>query len=188
MPRLVGEAAGAQIEGRDRARVDDPLDARAQRLLHDDPGALDIGAHDVVGGGRPEPVVGGGMNEIAHALSAAATEARSSRSPTATSSRGSILVRGLDARTRTRTGWPALRNVAAMAEPTKPLAPVTRTEPGVCDPAGIDGPLRRCGDEMYLRSVAVRGRGFIRKMQTRAVTVAGPERGKRPSRTRSKSR
>ena len=37
VPGLVGEAAGAQVEGRDRAGVDDPLHARAQRLLHDDP-------------------------------------------------------------------------------------------------------------------------------------------------------
>ena len=68
MPGLVGEAAGAQVEGRDRAGVDDPLDARAQRLLHDDPGAFDIGAQEIVGGGRPEPVVGRGMNEIACAV------------------------------------------------------------------------------------------------------------------------
>ena len=65
MPGLVGEAAGAQVEGRDRAGVDDPLEARAQRLLHDDAGALDIGAQEIVGGGRPEPVIGGGVNEIA---------------------------------------------------------------------------------------------------------------------------
>src|SRR5262245_29901736 len=36
-----------------------------------------------------------------------------------------MLVRGLDARTNTRTGWPASRNAFAMADPTKPLAPVT---------------------------------------------------------------
>ena len=67
VPGLVSEAAVAQIEGRDRTGVDDPLDAGAHRLCHDGPGAFDIGAHDLVRRGRPEPVVGRGMDEIADA-------------------------------------------------------------------------------------------------------------------------
>src|SRR4051812_32444072 len=38
-----------------------------------------------------------------------------------------MLVRGLEARTRTRTGNPSRRNTDATAAPTKPLAPVTST-------------------------------------------------------------
>src|SRR5262245_55916232 len=37
-----------------------------------------------------------------------------------------MLLRGLDARTSTRTRWPVRRAAIAIAEPTKPLAPVTR--------------------------------------------------------------
>src|SRR3954469_20574358 len=45
----------------------------------------------------------------------------------ATSSCGLTLVRGLVARTSTRTAYPASRAVLAMADPTKPDAPVTST-------------------------------------------------------------
>src|SRR5215472_12347043 len=52
-------------------------------------------------------------------------------SPTITSSSGAILVRGLDGRTSTRTRYPCARAAFEMAEPTKPLAPVTsRRSPG----------------------------------------------------------
>src|SRR5262252_2324791 len=52
-------------------------------------------------------------------------------SPTTTSSLGAILVRGLDGRTSTRTRYPCARAAVEMAEPTKPLAPVTsRRSPG----------------------------------------------------------
>ena len=44
-----------------------PVDAGAQRLLHDDARALDVGGNDVARGGRPQPVIGGHVHEIAHA-------------------------------------------------------------------------------------------------------------------------
>jgi hypothetical protein len=40
-----------------------------------------------------------------------------------------MLVRGLDSRTNARTSKPDSRNAFAMAEPTKPLAPVTSAKP-----------------------------------------------------------
>src|SRR5262249_55805075 len=52
-------------------------------------------------------------------------------SPTITSSSRAIFVRGLDGRTSTRTRYPCARAALEMAEPTKPLAPVTsRRSPG----------------------------------------------------------
>jgi hypothetical protein len=36
-----------------------------------------------------------------------------------------------------RAGMPAARNAAAIADPTNPLAPVTRTRPVGCDAAGM---------------------------------------------------
>src|ERR1700675_4033821 len=41
------------------------------------------------------------------------------------------LVRGLEARTSTRTGYPALISARATADPTNPVAPVTSTRPTV---------------------------------------------------------
>ena len=184
VPGLVGEAASAQIEGRDRAGVDDPLDARAQRFLHDDAGALDIGAHDLVGGGRPEPVIGGGMNEIAHAL-----ERRRDRGAIEQIADHDLVAR-IDVGSRAGRADQNADRMAGVAKRRRnrrsdeAARPVTRTgRVAAILPASMG--TSRCGDEMDLRIVAVRGRGFIRKMQTRAVTVAGPERGKRPSRTRS---
>src|SRR5882757_5341679 len=55
-------------------------------------------------------------------------------SPTYTVSAGSMLVRGLDDRTRTRTGKPSRRNTEATEAPTKPLAPVTSTGSWTCEP------------------------------------------------------
>src|SRR5262245_685381 len=73
-----------------------------------------------------------------------ATETRSRISPTDTSSAGSILVRGLHARTSTRTRWPSRRSAFATAAPTKPLAPVTRTGSPAEGSAIKHGP-RKCG-------------------------------------------
>ena len=55
-------------ERRDAARVDDALDARFERLLHDEPRSLDIVAADLVRVFRPEPVIGGGVEEEPDAL------------------------------------------------------------------------------------------------------------------------
>src|ERR1700686_1664456 len=41
------------------------------------------------------------------------------------------LVRGLDARTSARTGYPALMSARTTADPTKPVGPVTSTRPTV---------------------------------------------------------
>src|SRR5215475_8070799 len=64
-------------------------------------------------------------------------EAGSRMSPS-TSSRSSParLPRGLSGRTRARTRWPAAMSARATAEPTKPLAPVTRV--GSLDSMGHD--------------------------------------------------
>src|ERR1700724_2884038 len=43
----------------------------------------------------------------------------------------SRLVHGLEARTSTRTGYPALMSARTIADPTKPVAPVTSTRPAV---------------------------------------------------------
>src|SRR4051794_23096977 len=52
-------------------------------------------------------------------------------SPRATSSPGSILIRGLACRSKTRTRYLAARSALAIAEPTKPLAPVTKARPSL---------------------------------------------------------
>src|SRR3954468_18191157 len=78
-----------------------------------------------------------------------------------------MLMRGLDARTRTRTGWPASRSAAAMADPTNPLAPVTRTGPGASDPDGMKIETSEMGVvRNSARIVSPRRVGFIRKMDT----------------------
>ncbi len=65
---FVGARALAQRQGRDAAGVDDALDAGARRRLHSIARSLDIGGDDLVGIARPQPIVGGDMEEIAHAL------------------------------------------------------------------------------------------------------------------------
>jgi hypothetical protein len=50
----------------DAAGVDDALDAGALCRDHDQSGAFDIGPHDVFGIARPEPVIGGDMEEKTH--------------------------------------------------------------------------------------------------------------------------
>ena len=47
--------------------MDDALDAGPQRLLHDGARTLHIGADDVLRGGGPEPIIGGGVNEVTRA-------------------------------------------------------------------------------------------------------------------------
>jgi hypothetical protein len=47
--------------------MDDALDAGAQRLLHDGARTLYIGAEDVLRGGGPEPIIGGGVHEVMRA-------------------------------------------------------------------------------------------------------------------------
>src|ERR1043166_10184926 len=71
------------------------------------------------------------------------TVAGSSRSPEANSmSRPARWKRGLVGRTRARTANPRSRSLRATAEPTKPLAPVTRTVSPV-----LIGPALREGSE-----------------------------------------
>jgi hypothetical protein len=62
-----------------------------------------------------------------------------------------------------RTGVPARRNAAAIADPTKPLAPVTKTgfKPAAIGLATLQG----CG-EIPQRIVSARHGQFIRKMDT----------------------
>ena len=57
-----------ELQGRDAAGVDDALDAGAQRLLHDEPGSLDIVAVDFFRVSRPETIVGGRVKEESDAL------------------------------------------------------------------------------------------------------------------------
>ncbi len=54
-------------QGGDAAGIDDALDAGAQRLLHHDPGAGHVVDDDLVAVARPQPVVGGDVEQIAHA-------------------------------------------------------------------------------------------------------------------------
>ena len=65
---LVGRRALAQRQGGDAARVDDALDAGGVRRLHRVACPLDIGGDDLLRVSRPEPIIGGDMEEIAHAL------------------------------------------------------------------------------------------------------------------------
>ena len=51
----------------DAAGVDDALHARVARRFHEDAGAGDVVAHDLVRVARPQPVVGGDVKHIAHA-------------------------------------------------------------------------------------------------------------------------
>ena len=55
-------------ERRDAARVDDAFDAGAQRFFHDDARTIDVRSNEFGRHGRPETVVGGAMDEVAHAL------------------------------------------------------------------------------------------------------------------------
>src|SRR5882724_10388658 len=87
-------------------------------------------------------------------------------SPTNTWSAGSMLVRGLEARTRTRTGNPSRRNTDATAAPTKPLAPVTSTGPWACEPGRASGVIwnlileMRSGRHHKRRGLYCYGAGF----------------------------
>ena len=95
---------------------------------HHRAGALDIGSHDVLRIARPQPVVGGDVKQITDAGHGARDRIcvgayRPRRSP-AGDRRDSI--RELVGRTSARTAWPACSRHLATAEPTKPLAPVTR--------------------------------------------------------------
>ena len=109
----VAERAVGELQGRDAAGVDDALDAGAQRLLHDEARSLDIVADDLVGVSRPQPIVGGGVKEKRTPFSAAASEARSRRSPSHNSvARIEMLARGLEGRTSTRTRCPPARSAA----------------------------------------------------------------------------
>ncbi len=62
-----GRAVAAKREGGDAAGIDHALDAGPKRLLHDDAGAFHVDAQQVVGNGRPKPVVGSRMDEVADA-------------------------------------------------------------------------------------------------------------------------
>ncbi|MNT25945.1 hypothetical protein D3C72_1614910 [compost metagenome] len=53
---------------RHAAGIDHPLDAGLLRGLHHGQGAVDVSAHDLLGVRRPQPVVGGHMEQVAHAL------------------------------------------------------------------------------------------------------------------------
>ena len=55
---LIGRAARHQTQGRDAARIDDPLDASFQRRSQQVPGSLDIGAKHWCGIADPDPVIG----------------------------------------------------------------------------------------------------------------------------------
>ena len=120
----------ASFEGRDAAGVDDALDAGAQRLLHHDARALD----DWCGRSPPGRAPRAGSRRrrgtgSARPRSAAANEARSRRSPSTTSIGRVELVRGLDGADQHADREPRRASAAAMADPRKPLAPVTRTGP-----------------------------------------------------------
>ena len=65
---LVGGRALAQRQCRDAAGIDDARDAGLRGRLHDVARPLDIGGHDLAGIARPEPIIGGDVKEIAHAL------------------------------------------------------------------------------------------------------------------------
>ena len=58
----------AKLKSRDAARVDDALDAGAQRLLHNEARSLDIVAADLFRVSRPKPIIGRGVKEKADAL------------------------------------------------------------------------------------------------------------------------
>ena len=64
---LRGGAVG-QLQGRHAARVDDALDAGAERLIHDKLRSLDIVAVNLFRVSRPESVVGGRVKEEPDAL------------------------------------------------------------------------------------------------------------------------
>ena len=131
-------SAVAEIECGDRAGVDDPLDAGAQRLLHDDAACP---RHWRGGCRRARAPKAGSRRRRGRDSGRPSAPPRPRRGPADRRPRPRRADRcwfvGSKARTRTRTGWPAVRNSAAIAEPTKPLAPVTRTEPVAGVPVGI---------------------------------------------------
>ena len=55
-------------EGRNATGVNNPLDARSQRLFHQEPRALDVILDDLFGVSSPETVIGGRMEEQADAF------------------------------------------------------------------------------------------------------------------------
>src|SRR6202030_4669301 len=70
-------------------------------------------------------------------------ESAFSSEPSATSTASpSRLRRSLRGRASTRTGWPALTTARATAEPTNPVAPVTRHRPD----GSVISASRRCSD------------------------------------------
>ena len=65
---LCREGAVSELQGRHAARVDDALDAGAERLLHDKTRALDIAALDLFRVSRPETVIGSRVEKVADAF------------------------------------------------------------------------------------------------------------------------
>ena len=62
-----GHPVGSHGDGRHAAGVDDALDARPHRLLHEDAGSLDVGGKDLAGVARPEAIIRRHMKNVAHA-------------------------------------------------------------------------------------------------------------------------
>jgi hypothetical protein len=71
-----GGSVGAQRERGDAARIDDALDAGAQRRFHDDLRAGQVVAPDLLPVGRPKPIIGRDVHDMAHADNRAADRFR----------------------------------------------------------------------------------------------------------------
>ena len=128
---LVGDAARHDAQGRDAAGVDDALDPGVERGQHQIPRAVDIGAEHRPGVGHPQPVIGRDVEQVA-----ATRDRRGERVGVFERAFRDLdleILRGCGdrcwARASTRTGWPALSSARATAEPTNPVAPVTRHKP-----------------------------------------------------------
>ncbi len=69
VPRgLVDRGAGDRLQRRDGGGVDDALHTGSARGVHHDAGAFEIVAHDLLRIGGPDPVIGGGVEDVAHAV------------------------------------------------------------------------------------------------------------------------
>ncbi len=66
-PTFVRRSSGAWFDRGDTAGVDDSLCPGPQGLLHEDARSFDVGSKDVGWRRGPEPVVGSGVDQIAHA-------------------------------------------------------------------------------------------------------------------------
>ncbi len=126
---FIGRRAVADLaEGGDRTAVDDAFGAGLRGGAHHRDRAVDVGSQHRVRVGNPEAVVGGDMaDDSGSRRRRGPANSGSVRSPvTISASRPARLRRSLDGRVSRRKVWPRAARARATAEPTKPVAPVTR--------------------------------------------------------------